>query len=758
MTEYIDFTAENGDSETDQKIPAIGVDTVTICRAADKGLYTKYFAGGSTDPVKKPRATFNDFFVEPVNSIHDLARVLTDLRPDYRACVVRGSLINPQDDRHIRRSHRKNPSLEERPHRWFMIDIDRGDFVIDPRDPEAAVRHIQQQAPILRDVTVFWHCSASWGLKPSPEKPGLKLHLWFWATDFLNCDAIKTFVSSLPIQADLSIYTPSQPHYTADPYYEATTGSHDPTEGVERSGIIYGALDEIYIGDGNALNELMYWSDRIRDIEDGDPRHPIINNAAYFLGMWIGAGYLDYDTVLSELVAACADCEAFSSGRIASAEDEIKRALADGMEKPRVMEQWKALFIRNQEGVPRNLLSNFIVLMRHHPDMRGRLAYDERSQKSIVMSPLPWDRKGAVYPRDIENIDVIDAVNWVSTLPSGAIPTNGRAEVNAAMEKAAHDTKIDEVRHWIHTLPPWDGKPRLSELFIRACGAVDDEYHRAVARTFLISMIARGLRPGCKADTMPILCGKQGTYKSTMLSILGSGPGEQYFSADIGDIRDGFSYLPTVKGKWLIEIEELAQFGGRHVEAIKSFVTKAVHVAREPYQPRSTTYKVGYVLVGTTNKTAFLTDTTGNRRFHVIEVTRKIDIAWVRDNRAQLFAEAKRAYDQKEQWYLTPELEAISAEVQERYTTTDGWIPTIRDYVDSPPTSVGPIDFDGDVPLRRDSVTVSEILTQALDIPKGRIDTKYSMRAGECLTAMGWTKKRIRVGGKRERVYVRPTD
>ena len=61
------------------------------------------------------------------------------------------------------------------------------------------------------------------------------------------------------------------------------------------------------------------------------------------------------------------------------------------------------------------------------------------------------------------------------------------------------------------------------------------------------------------------------------------------------------------------------------------------------------------VLVGTTNSSNFLNDPTGDRRFWVLEIPEehKIDVAWVKANRDQLWAEAIALYNKGEEWWLT---------------------------------------------------------------------------------------------------------
>ena len=63
----------------------------------------------------------------------------------------------------------------------------------------------------------------------------------------------------------------------------------------------------------------------------------------------------------------------------------------------------------------------------------------------------------------------------------------------------------------------------------------------------------------------------------------------------------------------------LALTKSKEVEAVKSFITRQNDNYRKPYERRVTDNPRKCIFIGTTNKTQFLTDKTGNRRFLPIE-------------------------------------------------------------------------------------------------------------------------------------------
>jgi putative DNA primase/helicase len=186
-----------------------------------------------------------------------------------------------------------------------------------------------------------------------------------------------------------------------------------------------------------------------------------------------------------------------------------------------------------------------------------------------------------------------------------------------------------------------------------------------MARAWLIQAVARALNPGCKADTVLILRGRQGSGKSTSLSILG---GDWFRDTPI-DLasKDRFSAL---QGAWIYELAELDSLRRAEAQTLKAFVSSQRDSYRPSYGRNTRDVPRTTVFAGTTNDDEFLQDATGSRRWWVIETT-TCDAQTLRQDRDQLWAEAVHAYRQGEGWHLDTDLEESRAVMAQRYEVSD---------------------------------------------------------------------------------------
>lgn len=278
----------------------------------------------------------------------------------------------------------------------------------------------------------------------------------------------------------------------------------------------------------------------------------------------------------------------------------------------------------------------------------------------------------------------------------------------------------------------WDGVPRISTMLTRALGVADTPLHRSISRAWAISAAARALKPGCKVDTVLILAGKQGAGKSTWCRALF---GEPFFCDTRFKLGDKDA-LQGLRGVWCYELAELASTRAKDAEEVKAFLSAQEDRFRPPYGRSMITLKRSTVFVGTTNQPTFLADPTGARRFWPVSVG-KIDLAWTREHRDQLWAEAADAFAKGEPWWLDTEREQEIEDARGIYEHDDPWH--------------GPIEAGCSDHIRRtEGITARDVLVHMLGKDLQDCSRGDEMRVAGILGSIGWSKKRVQVLGRRE--------
>ena len=171
-----------------------------------------------------------------ISGLKDLLPILQKGDPNtaiLRATPTRGGTVS-------RRAAHWTPDA----HHWFLIDIDGIDYPdhIDlTLDPQAAVLYAIDQLsahwPELARADVAWQLSASAGFKP-----GLRLHLWFWADRPLSNRRLLHHIKAVNKAAGFDLIDPGifhrcQLHYTAHPILKGLQDPFPVRAGlIERSG------------------------------------------------------------------------------------------------------------------------------------------------------------------------------------------------------------------------------------------------------------------------------------------------------------------------------------------------------------------------------------------------------------------------------------------------------------------------------------------------------------------------------------------
>jgi predicted P-loop ATPase len=252
----------------------------------------------------------------------------------------------------------------------------------------------------------------------------------------------------------------------------------------------------------------------------------------------------------------------------------------------------------------------------------------------------------------------------------------GLDNIFRAVTNYARRNKFHPVRDYLDSLQ-WDGVDRSTWLHLY-CGADDTEINQTCGFLFVISMVARIYKPGCKADYMLVLEGDQGRTKSMICAVLGGA----WFSDSMPEVTAGKDASMHLRGKWLCEIPELHAFNRAETTHLKSFISRQHERYRPPYGRMEVEEPRQCVFIGTTNKDAYLRDETGGRRFWPVKLG-TVNIDALKANRDQLMAQALAAFKDGKQWWpdRTWELENLVPLQESRYDADDAWEEPIAEFL-----------------------------------------------------------------------------
>lgn len=399
--------------------------------------------------------------------------------------------------------------------------------------------------------------------------------------------------------------------------------------------------------------------------------------------------------------------------------------------KPPAAGGWRDQLARNENGALIAHMSNVELILGNDERWRGVISYSAFSSKIVKLRAAPYGGETGEWT----DIDDTRVMKWLAQQYNFRVKAS---HVFEAVSVVAHDNAFHPVRDYLHGLE-WDRVPRLANWLIDIMGVVRSEYATRVAKRWMISAVARVMKPGCKADSVLILEGAQGAGKSTAMSILG-GPWFMDTPFALGD-KDGFQ---AIRGKWIVELGELDSFNKAESTKAKQFFSASTDTYRESYGRRTADVPRQCVFVGTTNQDEYLKDATGNRRYWPVACT-KVDTEKLRVIRDQLWAEAMFCYLSGDIWWVDREESGMFAEAQDERFVVDEWEGPILTWLEE--SQIG------------ETTTGSEVLAQALKLDFGHWGKPEQMRVGAIMHRLGWRRVRLAAlakSGQRPWAYKKP--
>lgn len=287
------------------------------------------------------------------------------------------------------------------------------------------------------------------------------------------------------------------------------------------------------------------------------------------------------------------------------------------------MVKGEKIFIQNTENMCR--------ILKCHNLFKGGLQYDTFKNTLEIKKSDLWVT--------LEDYDILNIQSTIAIIFPffGKV---GKDMVYDAVMKVCRDNTVDSAVDYIKAIE-WDKTPRLDTWLSKTYHVEDTDYYRATGANWMKGLIKRLLEPGCKFDYVLVLEGEQGTMKSTSLSVLGNVyPGQPSWHVETTMSTENKDFFMQFSGKAIVEFSEGETLSRTEVKRMKAIITTQSDKYRPAYGRLSLDFPRRCVFAMTTNQSEYLKDETGNRRWLPVACVGQADIAWLKENRDQLFAEA----------------------------------------------------------------------------------------------------------------------
>lgn len=427
------------------------------------------------------------------------------------------------------------------------------------------------------------------------------------------------------------------------------------------------------------------------------------------------------------------------------------------------------------------------LIAAHDPVMTS-LVRDVRTGKVGWLTPPPGRRptsqdaatarKVGYYPRSSEDLSLVR--DYVSSTYANRLVTADVAKL--ILDRAVSSARPhDDFAEYLDALPAWDGVPRLDRWH---AGVVDDPDDRLALRRFVISLVARTRRPGCKVGWIPVLIGAQDTLKTTTLEWLVGDRCYQMQNLDEPHLMEKLVRYPLV----IWDEFHLSQSDrDPYVNRAKALITGSSDMWHENYSTSESEAARMWVMAATTNAFDIPSSMEGTRRFMPVRIAsdggpRGADGGplWRTEAlREQIMAEAVAAFEAGEPFTLSDptgreaqrralsRVREASSEAEDiaRFLSQEwpsGWCAASADaraFYRRQRASTPTLEVQG-VPgelTLLPVVTLRVLMQDALCLPSSSWSSRrIQIRVKAALMDLGWVPGRRRIGGTSTAVWLRP--
>lgn len=353
------------------------------------------------------------------------------------------------------------------------------------------------------------------------------------------------------------------------------------------------------------------------------------------------------------------------------------------------------------------------------------LALDVFLDAIVIMQPdtKQW--------RPLTDTDYTALRVWLETI-GNCEPINHEM-MRHAVHLVAEQQQMDSARVWLEGIQ-WDGVPRIETFCPRYFGTEDTAYTRRVGEYIWTALAGRVLSPGCQADMVPVLIGRQGVGKSRGVQAMSPDP-EHFAEVRIDDPDD--TIARKMRGCLVGELAEMRGLRAAEVERVKAFITRTHERWVPKYKEFAINYPRRFIMIGTTNDEEFLPMDTEHRRWLPMQ-TNQVDVAGIAQDREQLWAEGATRYTLEGIAWQGLDILAMPARTEA--AGVDTWTDDVASWL---------AQRDSNEPVR-----LQDVMHQAIGLDPRIINRTHELRAGRILRALGYARRNVREGGRVAKMWL----
>lgn len=449
-------------------------------------------------------------------------------------------------------------------------------------------------------------------------------------------------------------------------------------------------------------------------------------------------------------------------------EEDVRTVLK--AEPDRLLEFLKA----TDKGVIRKDQWNADLICEFSDLLRGRLRRDDFAQIDEYYDGGKWIELRNEHLKQIHR-DI-----------NGKYVDFGINKMEQSISLACHENAYNSVTGYFESLPLWDGIPRLETLIIRHLHAEDDTdgLNREFTKRWFLGAMTRAFQPGCQFDYMLVLEGAQNLGKTSFLNEMFTFNGKSYYLS-LKSVNDEKKLLEQIQPFLCVDLSELSALKKSEAEHLKAIIDERSTRMRKAYGRITESFLHNHVFAGTTNKTNYLKDETGNRRYLNIPLKPPegyfLDVSKLRAEKEQLWAEVFTLFCSGESQFIDKNYFEAAKARQKQATITPMILDKISNWLEEPAYSYRYkdndqyrlLEFEGHIGIdtstlsirekrerqdhdkkylkRRDKVHREEIAESCLGLDIAKMTYKQESEIELCMSHLSdtWEKRTHMYFGKR---------